>query len=184
MSGREGGADRIADDATDRARASVLVRVPPAEAFTLFTAHIDAWWKRGMRFRHGGTRGLVHLEPHLGGRLFESFDHGPGLRGGAGSTGEHIVEVGRVLAWEPPERLVFSWRNAAFTPQQSTTVEVRFRPAGGGTQVEVEHRGWNGIPPDHPVRHGQATSEFLRTMGLWWGEQLMSLRSLARRPAA
>jgi uncharacterized protein YndB with AHSA1/START domain len=160
----------------DRVRATVLVRVPPAECFRLFTERIDAWWKRGARFRHAGARsGLVHLEPRVGGRLFEAFE----------SAGvEHVVEVGRVLAWEPPARLVFSWRAADFTPAQSTTVEVEFVAAAGGTQVSVVHRGWESLPADHPVRHGQPVTVFLRSMGLWWGEQLSSLRQLGRQAQA
>lgn len=165
-----------AHSASDRVRASVLVRVPPREAFVLFTEHIDAWWKRGARFRHAGARsGLIHLEPRVGGRLFESFDT---------TAGERVVEVGRVLAWEPPVRLAFSWRNEAFTPQQTTTVEVSFEATASGTQVSVVHRGWDGIPPDHPVRHGEDVRAFLRTMGLWWGEQLASLRNLPPRAAS
>ncbi|MBL8345799.1 MAG: SRPBCC domain-containing protein [Rubrivivax sp.] len=162
----------------DRVRASVLVRVPPHEAFALFTGHIDAWWKRGARFRHSGRAdarsGLIHLEPQVGGRLFESFERvePPG--------GERVVEVGRVLVWEPPARLAFSWRNEAFTPQQTTTVEVTFEPADQGTQVTVVHHGWDGIPADHPVRHGQDVRAFLRTMGLWWGEQLSAFRALSK----
>jgi uncharacterized protein YndB with AHSA1/START domain len=178
MSGADGegaGAAREPGTGTgpgDRVRASVLVRVPPQEAFALFTGRIDAWWKRGARFRHAGARsGLIHLEPRVGGRLFESFDS---------PAGERVVEVGRVLAWEPPARLVFSWRNEAFTPQQATTVEVSFEASGLGTQVTVVHRGWDGIPADHPVRHGLAVGPFLRMMGLWWGEQLSSLRVLSK----
>lgn len=159
----------------DRVRASVLVRVPPHEAFALFTGHIDAWWKRGARFRHAGARsGLIHLEPRVGGRLFESFASGDS------SGDERVVEVGRVLVWEPPARLAFSWRNEAFTPQQTTTVEVSFEVAAQGTQVTVVHHGWDGIPADHPVRHGQDARGFLRMMGLWWGEQLSALRAHSR----
>ena len=170
--------------ASDRVRASVLVRVPQAEAFALFTEHIDAWWRRGLRFRHAGARaGLIHLEPRVGGRLFESFDiergESSGVSGPSGPN-ERVVEVGRVLEWTPPRRLVFSWRSANFTPTQSTSVEVTFDVVHAGTMVTVVHSGWAGIPADHPVRHGQAVAAFLRTMGLWWGEQLGSLRLLAR----
>jgi uncharacterized protein YndB with AHSA1/START domain len=173
--GASGASGPLGPAAGDRVRASVLVRVPQKEAFALFTGHIDAWWKRGARFRHAGARsGLIHLEPQVGGRLFESFE----LSGSAG--GERVVEVGRVLVWEPPSRLAFSWRNEAFTPQQTTTVEVSFEPAGAGTQVTVLHQGWDGIPADHPVRHGQDVRAFLRTMGLWWGEQLSALRALSK----
>lgn len=153
-------------------RASVLVRVPQAEAFRLFTEHIDAWWRRGVRFRNAGARaGLIRLEPRVGGRLFESFDS---------EHGEQVVEVGRVIEWQPPRRLVFTWRNANFTPEQLTRVEVTFEASGGATTVSVIHSGWEAIPSDHPVRHGLDTGAFLRMMGLWWGDQLSSLRQHAR----
>jgi hypothetical protein len=39
------------------------------------------------------------------------------------------------------------------------------------------------LRPDHPARHGLQGGEFSRMIGLWWGEQLSSLREvcLARR---
>ena len=49
--------------------------------------------------------------------------------------------------------------------------------------MTVTHRGWASLRPDHPARHGQDVAAFIRTMGLWWGELLTSLRVLASRPA-
>ncbi len=162
---------------SDRIRASVLVRgVAPADAFELFTTGIDTWWRRGVRFRNAGARsGLIHLEPQIGGRLFEAFE---------GKGGEQVVEVGRVLQWEPPHRLVFTWRNVNFTPEQITSVEVMFEPSASGTLVTVVHGGWDGIAAEHPVRHGLDVAAFLRMMGLWWGDQLASLRQQAVPDAA
>lgn len=154
-------------------RVQALVRVAPADAFELFTTCIDQWWRRGPRFRHAGRRaGLIHIEPRLGGRLFESFD--------AGGDEPRVVEVGHVTAWAPPALLAFSWRNANFAPHETTEVEVRFDAAGdSATQVTVVHRGWASIRDDHPVRHGLASAAFLQMMGMWWGEQLGSLRRLS-----
>jgi hypothetical protein len=59
-------------------------------------------------------------------------------------------------------------------------VEVRFDPVRGGTRVTLEHRGWASIRGDHPVRHGEEGAAFIRTIGLWWGELLTSLRERAR----
>ena len=86
----------------DQARVTVTVAVPPAEAFRIFTQDIDLWWRRGRRFRNApGERGLVCIEPGVGGRLFESFDT---------DDGERVVEIGRTRIWQPPQRLVFEWR--------------------------------------------------------------------------
>jgi hypothetical protein len=74
---------------------------------------------------------------------------------------------------------VFTWRNANFTPEQATSVEVTFDAATTGTLVTVVHSGWDGIAADHPVRHGLVVAAFLRMMGLWWGDQLASLRQAA-----
>jgi uncharacterized protein YndB with AHSA1/START domain len=151
---------------SDQARVTVSVAVPPADCFALFTQEIDLWWRRGPRFRAlGGEHALIAIEGRHGGRVFESL----------GSDGP-VHEIGRVLAWEPPARLVFEWRASNFAPAERTEVEVQFKPVGSGTQVTVTHRGWAAIRPDHPVRHGQADAAFLRMMGLWWGDLLSSLR--------
>jgi len=53
---------------------------------------------------------------------------------------------------------------------------VKFEPRNRGTNVTVQHRGWSALRQDHPVRHGKASAEFLRMMGMWWGELMTSLR--------
>lgn len=160
----------------DQARVTVSVAVPPDEAWRIFTTEIDLWWRRGRRFRSApGERGLVALEPGIGGRVFESF---------ATDAGEQVVEIGRIREWQPPERLLFDWRAVSFAPHEWTEVEVSFQRTPGGTRVTVVHRGWSAIRADHPVRHGLDSAGFLRMMGLWWGDLLSSLRlqAAARRP--
>jgi uncharacterized protein YndB with AHSA1/START domain len=154
----------------DRARVSVLVKVPPAEAFRIFTEEIDSWWRGGLRYRLGKQRSVVHLEAKLGGRLFESFETGAGPK---------LKETGRVTCFEPPARLVLEWRAVNFAPEEKTEVEVLFEPSPSGTLVSVCHRGWSKIRGDHPVRHGQAPPAFLRSMGSWWGDLMTSLRERA-----
>jgi uncharacterized protein YndB with AHSA1/START domain len=152
----------------DTARVSVSVAVPPAVAFEIFTRDIDRWWRRGIKFRHAGPRsGFIRLEPHVGGRLFESVD---------GKEGPCVFEVGRVRIWDPPHRLEFSWRNSNFTTGEYTDVAVRFCETALGTLVSVTHRGWSALRPDHPARHGLEGAAFNRMIGLWWGEQMASLR--------
>jgi uncharacterized protein YndB with AHSA1/START domain len=155
----------------DQARAQVLVQVPPAVAFRAFTEEIDQWWRRGLRYRIAGKgRGIIHLEPRAGGRLYESVETAAGPR---------IFETGQVLAWDPPHRLLLEWRSVTFAPGERTEVEVLFAPTASGTQVTVTHRGWSTLPSDHPVRHGQEVPAFIRTIGLWWGDLLTALREHA-----
>jgi uncharacterized protein YndB with AHSA1/START domain len=158
-----------ADDVRyDQTRVTVLVEVPPELAFQIFTEDIDRWWRRGLRYRIArGRDGTIHLEPGIGGRLYESFRAG-------GDT--ELRQTGTVTAWEPPRRLAFDWRAVNFAPGESTQVEVAFEPTRSGTRVTVTHSGWSRMRADHPVRHGLDPEAFLRSMGLWWGDLLGSLR--------
>jgi hypothetical protein len=160
------------DPAVDQVRVSVLVEVAPDEAFRIFTEDIDLWWRRGLRYRVArGHEGTIHLEPGVGGRLYESMQAGGDAQ---------LKETGRVTVWEPPRRFVFEWRAVNFAPGESTEVEVEFEASRSGTRVTVTHRGWNRIRADHPVRHGHDAEEFVRMMGLWWGELMGGLREFVR----
>ena len=157
----------------DRARVSVLVEVEIDEAFRIFTEEIDEWWQRGHRYRVAGKRrGIIAIEPKVGGRLFERFD---------GDDGPKVFETGKVLTWQPPTRLTFQWRAVNFAPTEVTEVDVVFHAQSNGTLVTVTHSGWDRIRPDHPARHGLQTGPFLRMMGMWWGELMTSLRVFATR---
>lgn len=156
--------------AGDRVSASVFVEAPPDIAFEVFTDQIDTWWRHGMKFRSGARDvSVLHLEARLGGRLFETIA-APG--GAAG----HVVQTGTVTAWDPPRALEIEWRGVNFAPNEKTTVSVTFEPRRDGTQVTLVHAGWAALPPDHPVRHGQAVRAFIAGMGLWWSDQMTSLR--------
>lgn len=161
----------------DKVRVQTFVAVPPDVAFEVFTTEIDLWWGRGPRYRIAGKHpGTLHLEPKLGGRIFEQY----------GERGTALHEIGTITTWDPPHRLVFEWRAVNFVPGESTTVEVSFEPSGDGTRVTLEHRGWAAIRGDHPVRHGKDVPAFLRDIGLWWGSLMTSLREHAadRVPSA
>jgi uncharacterized protein YndB with AHSA1/START domain len=156
----------------DQARVTVLVAVEPDVAFRVFTEEIDQWWRRGLKYRVAGAkRGFIHVEPGVGGRMFESFETDAGTK---------VVETGRVTAWEPPSRVVFEWRAVNFAPDEKTEVEVAFVPTESGTEVTVTHRGWGAIRSDHPVRHDLDVDAFIRMMGMWWGDLMTSMREHAR----
>ena len=152
----------------DRVTVSVQLSVPAERAFRAFTEDIDMWWRRGLPYRVAGNNcGVLRFEPEIGGRLYERIET---------STGERMAETGRITAWEPPRRLAFEWRAINFEPDDRTIVEVTFEPKGSGTLVTLRHSGWSSIRPDHPVRHGQPVPEFIRGMGMWWGDLMTALR--------
>ncbi len=154
----------------DSVTVTTRVAVDPAAAFDVFTTEIDAWWRRGPKFRPGGGRsGALRFEPGVGGRLLETY----------GDGGED-VELGRVSVWEPGARLVFAFRAQSFAPGQVTEVEIRFEPELDGTRVTLEHRGWSQIAPEHPARHGLQGRPFTAMIGGFWSDLLVALRGYAR----
>jgi uncharacterized protein YndB with AHSA1/START domain len=153
----------------DRVSVTTIIAVEPARAFEVFTEEIDLWWRRDSRFRNMGTDRTLAFEPGPEGRLVAYAESGS------------VFEIGKVLAWEPPKRLVFSWRARNFEGDESTEVEVRFEPVEPGTRVTLEHRGFDALRADHPVRHGLAGEAFLNLFGTWWGDLLVAFRAHATR---
>jgi hypothetical protein len=108
---------------------SIRVPIDPLAAFDAFTGEIGSWWRsNGLFAVTAEGDGSLVFEPHAGGRLWTTLASGAQF------------EIGRISAWEPGTRLVFSWRQASFAPEQSTEVEVRFEGVGEETRISVEHR--------------------------------------------
>jgi uncharacterized protein YndB with AHSA1/START domain len=152
----------------DAAIVSVFVAVAPEDAFAVFTQEIDLWWRTGPKFRIAGQRrGSLSLEPKLGGRLFETFEH---------PKGTQTFTIGTILKWEPPTQLSFEWRGVNYKPAEKTWVDVSFAALGEGTMVKVRHHGFAALPAGHPVRHKLEGADFSRMIGLWWGDLMGALR--------
>jgi uncharacterized protein YndB with AHSA1/START domain len=146
----------------------VAVRVPadPARAFDAFTRDIASWWQPSRLFEITAQGdGELAFEPGAGGRLVTRLANG------------ETFEIGRVSAWEPGKRLVFTWRQATFSPEQSTEVEVLFEPAGAETRVSIEHRAWDTIPQRHVARHGFPEHITLQRVAEWWRASLGALKA-------
>jgi uncharacterized protein YndB with AHSA1/START domain len=110
---------------------SITVNVPQQRAFEFFVEHHAEWWPmEGHTILEGSTGAAI--EPREGGRWWEY----------GGPKGE--CDWGRVLAYEPPERLLLAWqldRTWSYDPDFTTEVEVRFVAEGeSATRVEIEHR--------------------------------------------
>ena len=110
----------------------IKVRVPPEQAFQVFTNQIGSWWPHDTHSIGLDRTKTVILEPHVGGRLYEIFDDGT----------EH--DWGSVLEWEPPHRVTVSW-HVSRGPEVFTEVEVQFVAVEGGTEVRLEHRHWERL---------------------------------------
>jgi uncharacterized protein YndB with AHSA1/START domain len=147
----------------------LALRVPadPMRAFEVFTQEIALWWQPSGLFQVSAAGdGRLAFEPGVGGRLVTSFSDG--------ST----FEIGRISVWEPGKRLVFAWRQASFSPEQATEVEVGFEAVGDETRVSIEHRAWDTIPRRHVARHGFPEEATLQRCSDWWRSSLYALRTL------
>jgi uncharacterized protein YndB with AHSA1/START domain len=113
-------------------RKSVVVRVPPAHAFKVFTEQFDAWWPRTHHIGKVEPYKAI-LEPRTGGRWFE--------RGADGSE----CDWGQVLEYLPPRRVALSWHLGSDfrydpDPTKASRVDVIFTDEGDGTtRVELVH---------------------------------------------
>jgi uncharacterized protein YndB with AHSA1/START domain len=111
---------------------TVTVNAPQKHVFTVFTEGQSAWWPLKTHHIGAQTPQVAVIEPRVGGRWFE--------RAADGSE----CNWGRVLLWEPFERVVLAWEiDAQFRqdPNLRTEVDVRFIAEGPGkTRVELEHR--------------------------------------------
>jgi uncharacterized protein YndB with AHSA1/START domain len=143
-------------------RASTVVATDPDTAFALFTGEMASWWRPSPRRRVGLRGGSLYFEPGPEGRLCERID-------------DQVFEVGRVLDWQPGERLRFTWRAPNFVGDEATEVEVRFERAPNGTRVTVEHHDWEAIPRER-LRGDLDDPSFDALIGLWWGDLLVALR--------
>ncbi|WP_374471949.1 SRPBCC family protein [Phenylobacterium sp.] len=153
---------------TSKVYVALRVKASPERAFAAFTQEIDAWWRpNGLFQTTPRAPGRLAFEPGEGGRLTETLADG------------RVFEIGRILAWEPPVRLVFSWRQANFPPELTTEVEVRFEAVGGETRVSVEHRGFDRLPAGSAARHGFPDQALLMRLGEWWQVLLGALEDAA-----
>lgn len=143
---------------------SIRVRASPGEAFRAFTEEIGAWWRPNALFQLTPRGdGELRFEGGEGGRLLTRLANGKDF------------EIGRVTAWRPGAHLAFTWRQATFTPEQATQVDVRFEAVGDETRVTVEHRGWDAIPQEHVARHGFQLHLFQVRQAEHWRALLVAL---------
>jgi uncharacterized protein YndB with AHSA1/START domain len=153
---------------TSKVYVALRVKASPERAFEAFVGEIGAWWRPNTLFQTTPRApGRLAFEPGEGGRLTETL-----------ATGK-VFEIGRVTAWEPPQRLAFTYRQANFPPELTTEVEIRFDPVEDETRVSVEHRGFDRVPQASAARHGFPDGLLLTRLAEWWRTHLASLREVA-----
>jgi uncharacterized protein YndB with AHSA1/START domain len=112
---------------------SIVVDAPPERAFAVFTEGMTSWWPMRSHSIAPGPMAAAVIEPRAGGRWFERSEDGS------------ECDWGRVLAWEPPDRVVLAWQISPdwkYDAGLHTEVEVRFTAEDERrTRVELEHRG-------------------------------------------
>jgi uncharacterized protein YndB with AHSA1/START domain len=120
--------------ATDTAvQRSVTVEAPIERAFSVFTAGMQTWWPPTHHILQAELAEM-EFEPFEGGNIVD--------RGVDGSE----CRWARVLAYEPPTRVVFSWDitlgwQIEEDREKTSEVEIRFTSEGPDrTLVELEHR--------------------------------------------
>ena len=133
---------------------TVTIGLPVDEAFELFTGSINSWWPHEYHIGRADVAEVV-LESGEGGRWFE--------RGVDGSE----CDWGRVLVWQPPDRVVFTWQISGSwqfdpDPEHASEIEAQFTPDGPGqTTVAVEHRYFERLVG------GQAINDAINGGGGW-----------------
>ncbi|CRZ15687.1 SRPBCC family protein [Mycolicibacterium neworleansense] len=121
-------------------RKSVVVHAAVARAFTVFIDRFDTIKPREHNLLPVPIERTV-FEPYVGGHIYD-----------VGTDGSRCAWA-RVLNYEPPNRVVFSWDigptwQIESDPNRTSEVEIRFIPESADrTRVELEHR--------HLERHGE-----------------------------
>lgn len=120
-------------------RRHIVVNAPLAEAFKVFTQRFGDFKPREHNLLSSPIVATV-FEERVGGHIYDRAEDGSECR------------WARILAFEPPERVVFSWDisprwQIETKPELTSEVEVRFiAETSQRTRVELEHR--------HIDRHG------------------------------
>ena len=121
-------------------RRQIVVEAPPEKAFEVFTSRFGDFKPPEHNLLAAPIAETV-FEPRVGGHLYD--------RGVDGSE----CRFARVLAYEPPHRVLMSWQisprwQLESDPEKASEWEVRFvAETPERTRVELEHR--------HLERHGE-----------------------------
>lgn len=141
-------------------RRSVTVRCAPERAFEVFTTEMTTWWPHASHSRAamefdddpGLITTSIEFQGRVGGQVLEHMSDGRSL------------PWAEITVWEPPRRFVMAWRPHS-RPQPPTDVEVIFTATPGGTEVVLEHRGWERLTEDYAELYASYGGGWVGTLG-------------------
>ena len=110
-------------------RKTAIVRCTIQAAFRLFAEEFATWWPLNTHSIGQDSAETCGIEGHVGGRIYERL-----------RDGQELI-WGKVLRWNPPHALEFTWHPGR-EPDSAQTVEVTFTATGEGTRVDLTHSGW------------------------------------------
>lgn len=135
---------------------SAFLECLPERAFALFTERASDWWPPTRR--HTSDPGS-EIRLLASGRFWERA--ADGLE----------VELGRVVAWEPPARLLLDFYPGT-DAEHPTQIVVSFRTEGSGTRIVVKH----GPKPESATLWAERAPGFESS----WELMIPALREAAR----
>jgi uncharacterized protein YndB with AHSA1/START domain len=149
-------------------RRHTVVEAPPEKAFSVFTERLGDFKPAEHNLLEAPIAETV-FEPRVGGHIYDRATDGTECR------------WARVLVYDPPRRVVFSWDigptwQLETDPENASEVEVRFiEETAGRTRVELEHRnidrhgpGWESVADG--VGHDQGWPLYLARYAALFGQ--------------
>ena len=149
-------------------RRQIVVEAPSETAFSVFTERLGDFKPPEHNLLAAPLAETV-FEPRVGGHIYDRATDGT------------VCRWARVLVYEPPRRVVFSWDigptwQLETNPENASEVEVRFiEETADRTRVELEHRnidrhgpGWEAVADG--VGHDQGWPLYLTRYAALFGE--------------
>lgn len=110
----------------------------------------------------------------FGGHMALDARPGGGFREEWSVGGRTVVTRGRVLAFDPPRRLVLSWADEDWPAE--TRVTIALEPEGSGTRLSLAQTGWEALGgPGAALRAAHEAG---------WRSHLAALRAFAEGRSA
>jgi uncharacterized protein YndB with AHSA1/START domain len=135
----------VTDTQTTAVEHRIVVDAPLERAFSVFTDDMASWWPPEHHMIQGEVSEMI-FEHRVGGQIIDRAADGSECR------------WARVLAYDPPHRVVFTWDISATweietDPDKTSEVEVRFiAESPQRTRVELQHsrlerhgEGWESV---------------------------------------